>query len=111
MAEKTEFTVSTETVLRIAFTLAALWLLWAIRDIVVLFLIVLILVSAMSPVVDRWSKRMARPVAIGLLYGLILAILIVLLSLVIPPLVVQMRDLANNLPDYVTQFLPAGSVR
>lgn len=111
MPERLEIILPIETILKIVVVVLFLWFLWAIRDILVLFFIVLILVTAMSPVIDRWSKRMARPLAVTLLYGIILAFIIVALSLIIPPLVIQIRDLARNLPDYVQEFLPAGSVK
>jgi len=111
MPQKLQLYIPTETLLKIVAVFAAVWFLWAVRDIVILFLIVLILVSAMSPIVDRWSTKMSRPVAIALLWGIILFIITIAVSLIVPPLVVQIRDLARNLPDYVQQFLPSGSLR
>lgn len=111
MPEKLEIYLPTVTILKLIAVFFGVWFLWAIRDILVLFLIVLIFVAAMSPVVDRWSTRMSRPLAIGLLYGIVVALVVLALSLVVPPLVIQMRDLARNLPDYVQQLLPSGSVR
>lgn len=111
MAQRFELFIPTETILKVVAVLAALWFLWMIRDIAVLFFIVLIIVAALSPIVDRWSTRMSRPLAITLLYGMIVTVLVLALSLIIPPLVVQMRDLARNLPDYVQNLLPSGSLR
>jgi predicted PurR-regulated permease PerM len=111
MSERLEISIPTLTILKIVGIILGILLLWAIRDILVLMFIVLILVTAMSPVVAGWSKRMARPLAIALLYGIIVAIITLALVLIIPPLIVQIRELALNLPSYVQQFLPAGSVR
>lgn len=111
MPEKMEITISVETILKVIGVIAGLWIAWTIRDILVLFLFVLILVSAMSPVVDRWSQSMSRPVAIGLLYALIIGLILAALSLIIPPLVLQIRQLAINLPDYIRVLLPSGSLK
>ena len=111
MPQKLELYIPTETILKVAAVFVALWFLWVVRDILILFFIVLILVTAMSPIIDRWSTKMARPLAIALLYGMIFSAILVALSLIIPPLVIQIRDLARNLPDYVQDFLPRGSLR
>lgn len=63
-------------------------------------IIVIILVMSLSPVVDVWQRHMSRPLAVGLLFSLILGVITVVVSLIIPPLVNQVSELANNLPRY-----------
>lgn len=107
MAQKID--ISTSTLVRIILILLGLWFLFLIRDVIVLLFIVLILVSALSPTVERWAKYVSRTGAVILIFLLILLCLAVVFSLLIPPLVDQIREFSVNLPSYADRFTQASS--
>ncbi len=104
MKPRITFDISFTSILRVVGVLLGLWLLWHVRDIVLLFFVVIIIVMALGPIVDSWQKRMARPLAVALLFAIILGILALIFSLIIPPLVGQISDLGHSLPFYSQKF-------
>ena len=98
---------STRDVVRITLTVAAvvagLYLLYRVRDVLLLLFIGVFVAVALGPAVDRLDRlrRLPRPLAILLVYlGLVLLIAGVGL-LVVPPVVDQAGELANDAPGYV----------
>lgn len=66
------------------------------------------LAIAVSGPVTVFSRRMPRGLAIAAVYSSLIAVPVVLAALLIPPLVSQGEELANNLPQYaadVTEFV------
>lgn len=100
MRETVTFDISIWAILKILGVVFVLAMLAKILDILLLFYIVLILVAALSPVVDKWSKKMNRVVAISLLYLILFAVISAVLLIVVPPLLFQMQELLNSLPNY-----------
>lgn len=86
--------------LRLAVVVGGIFLLFFVRDILVLLFIVLILVAGLTPTVDRWAKLLTRPGAVTLVVILFIATLGLVSAALIPPLVAQMREFSNNLPTY-----------
>jgi predicted PurR-regulated permease PerM len=100
MTEKLE--LSTSAVLRTISILFLSVFLFLIRDILLLLFIALILVSALTPIVN-WFERRKIPRLLGtlLIYLFGLVILGLLIYLIIPPLVSQLSELSSQLPDYL----------
>lgn len=73
-------------------TLVGLVALYAIRDIIVLFLVVVAIVVALLPIIKSWERRMPRVWAIVLLYALLILGLVALFSIFLPPVVSQVND-------------------
>ena len=104
--------ISYMSVLRVAIVVLGLLFFWFIRDILILFFVVLVVVAALSPIVDAWSRRINRLAAIALIYVLILAVLTLIGIIVIPPFVIQLQDLSHTLPNYAEKIVPAlGNMR
>ncbi len=101
---RTEIDISVFAILKVVAVLAIIIFLIAIRDVLLLFYIVLILVAALSPVVDNWSKKMSRPLAIALIYIVIFATLAAIVLLIFPPLIAQLGDLTKVFPQYTKSF-------
>jgi len=97
----TKIDISTKTILKILGLVILFWFLWAIRDILVLLFVVLILVAAFHPTIDILEKhRVPRLLSVILLYlGLLLAFSF-LIYLIVPPIIVQVNELTQNLPLY-----------
>lgn len=106
-SKKVIIDISTRSIIKILLILVGVVFLYWIRDIIVLFFVVLIIVTALSPIVDRWQKEMPRSVAVILLYVIILLLFAAAGLLIIPPLVNQIKALALNLPDYLNFLSPS----
>jgi len=100
MPENTKFEISTWTIVKTILILLAFYLIFIVRDIVVLLFVVMILTATFSPVVKVWQKHLGRLVSIILLFLLFISLIFAVVYLVIPPLVVQITSLAQNVPNY-----------
>lgn len=98
--------ISTWTILKFFLIGISLWVLYLIRDILVLFFIVLVIVSFLSPLVDKLAKSIPRILAVTIVYLVILGILTGAGFIIVPPLVFQIRSLALDLPDLIYRFTP-----
>ncbi len=96
--------ITTSTMIRFILVLLGLWLLYVTRDILVLLFIVIIIVASLSPTVDRWARYLSRPGAVVAIFLLVFAFLTLIVSLLIPPFVEQLRDFSLNLPLYADQL-------
>lgn len=92
------------TFIRLILVLLGAWLLYSIRDVLVLLFFVVIIVAGLSPTVDRWSRTITRPGAVISVFLLFLVAVGVTLSLVVPPFIEQLKEFANNLPIYAEQL-------
>lgn len=107
--------LSTTTVLRIFFTLAAaslfLYSLYLVRSIIVLVLISGFLAVGLDPAVKKLEARgLRRGHAVGAIFAALAIFLTGFVAAVIPPLVTQATRFATNLPEYV-QDLAANNPR
>lgn len=83
----------------------AVGFLYVIRDVLVLFFIALVLSAAMNPAIKQLvRKRISRPVAVGLVYVVLLAAMVAFLSYLIPRAVSQASSFIDRLPEYSKQF-------
>jgi predicted PurR-regulated permease PerM len=96
--------ISLSAILKVVGVIALIIFLIKVRDILLIMYVVLILVAALSPVVDKWSRKMSRPLAIALLYLLIFSVLALIIILVFPPLISQIGDLSQLFPQYTKLF-------
>jgi predicted PurR-regulated permease PerM len=90
--------------LKIAATLLAARFLSIVWPVVVLTIVTLMLVATLNPLVRRLQKHLKRAYAITLVVFGIIVTSGGLLVLMIPPLVVQARNLLVNLPHYLSQI-------
>lgn len=90
--QEVRITISPQAIISIALTLFGLWLLYIIRDIVFLFVLVVAVVVALSPIVRIWEKYMPRALAILTLYLLIFFGVVFIFALVLPPFVEQASE-------------------
>lgn len=101
---RTVIDISLRAILKVIGVLLGIWFLYAIRDIVLLVFFVIILVMSLAPVIDKWQQHMSRPLAVVLLFTIIIAVIASIVGLLIPPLVGQLTELANNLPSYANEI-------
>ena len=85
-----------------------LYVLWLLRKPISWLLIATFLAIALSPPVNRLSRHMRRGFAIALTYLGLLAVPILLIALIVPPLITEANDFADNVPRYaddVTEYV------
>jgi predicted PurR-regulated permease PerM len=88
-----------------ATTLIGLYALYTVRAILVRILIALFIAISLDPAVRALARRgVRRGVAVTLIFLLAFALAAGFLLSVIPPLVDQFRNLADNLPDYLRRL-------
>jgi predicted PurR-regulated permease PerM len=86
----------------------ALYLLWQLRKPISWLLISIFLAVALTPPVNRLARHMKRGFAITLVYLGLLLVPILLIALIVPPLITEANNFAENVPQYaddVTKFV------
>ena len=105
MKNITTFDISIHGIIKIILVLLALWFLFIIRDIIAIVFGSIIIASALNPVVDRLSANgIPRPITIALAYLIIIGGLGATVYFIIPPMIDQLRQLAERLPTYFDSF-------
>jgi predicted PurR-regulated permease PerM len=104
--------LSTRSIVRIVLVivgvLAALYLIWLLRKPISWILISAFLAIALSPPVNRLQRRVKRGFAIAVVYTGLLLVPILLIALIVPPLIGEANNFADNVPRYaddVTNFV------
>jgi predicted PurR-regulated permease PerM len=85
-----------------------LYLLWQLRKPISWVLISIFLAVALSPPVNYLARSMKRGLAIALVYIGLLLVPILLIALIVPPLITEANNFADNVPQYaddVTEFV------
>jgi predicted PurR-regulated permease PerM len=85
-----------------------LYLLWRLRKPISWVLISVFLAVALSPPVNYLARSMKRGFAIAIVYFGLLLVPILLIALIVPPLITQGNNFADNVPQYaddVTEFV------
>jgi predicted PurR-regulated permease PerM len=103
---------SVREILRIVITVVCvvivLYLIYLLRKPISWLLISLFLALALSGPVNYLSRRMKRGLAITVIYLVLLAIPMLLIALIAPPLVTEADKFAKNVPEYaddITRFV------
>lgn len=97
--------ISSGTILRTIFILLLLWFLYLVRDIILLVFLAFIIVSAIDPIVDWFQKKkVPRSIIVLAVYILTFAIFGAAISLLVPPLVSEIRGLGENFPSLIEKF-------
>lgn len=79
---------------------------------ITILLVAFFLALALDPLVERLaSRRVPRPIAVGIVFSGLLLVLAAIASLVLPTVVVQGSALAARTPEYVSDVLDARWVR
>jgi len=91
-------------------TVALIWVLYLIRDTLLLIYVAGLIAVGLSPLVDRLEQqrvtrriRIPRWAAILSVYVFLFAVIVAFVMLMAPPLASQARDLYNAAPDYVSR--------
>jgi predicted PurR-regulated permease PerM len=85
-----------------------LYLLWLLRRPISWLLVATFLAVALSPPVNWLARKMKRGFAISIVYLGLLLVPILLIALIVPPLITEANDFADNVPHYaddVTEYV------
>lgn len=97
--------ISPKSIIRTIVILIAFVVAWQIRSILMSLLAAFILMTGFAYIADWFHARgLSKTVSALLAYGCLLAFLGVLLFLIIPPLLVQVREFVDNFPFYLTRI-------
>ncbi len=91
--------ISHKTIIFITIFILGLWVLYLIRDLLILLFVAVILMSALSPLVNFFTK-LKLPKALGIIisYIFIIAAVAGILAILLPPLIEQSNRLISALP-------------
>src|SRR3989338_102662 len=89
--------VSTLTILKVLFILLLAWFLFEIRDILLVFLISIIISSAIDPLADFLHKRrVPRALSVLLVYVLFFGFLALVIALLVPPMTQEFKQISES---------------
>jgi len=101
MKTSSTISISTGTFLKAVFIALAVWFLWYVRDVVVIFLVSLLLAALIDPFADWFSKRhVPRALAVVIVYIVLLSLLALVFVGLTPVIVEQFGQLMSNLSGY-----------
>ena len=97
--------ISHKTVIFIALFILALWIIYLIRDLLIILFVAAIFVSALSPLVNFFIRlRLPNVLSIAVTYIILIAVVAGLIISIVPPLIEQSGKLIVNSPALVAQF-------
>jgi len=96
-------------IVKIILVFIVFYFLYLVRDILAILFISLVLASAVDPWVD-WmrNKKIPRGVGIIIIYIIMFAVVGAVISLIIPPIAVQVNELINSFPQILEKIISGG---
>ncbi len=96
----TQFTISSQTLIRITVTVLSLWFLYLVRDIIALLLIAVIITAALGPVINRFERwHLPRPLTVTFVYVVFFAGIGMLVAVIVPTITAQVGALSAQLAE------------
>lgn len=103
MANKID--ISHKTIIFITFFILGIWLLYLIKDLLIILFVGVILMSALTPLVNLLTKfKLPKSLSIGITYIIVIAVIAGLFAIVIPPLLEESSKLVSTLPPLLDQL-------
>jgi len=105
MSESKTINISTSTIFRTVIILLGLVLLYLIRDILLIVLVAVIIAAAINGPVS-WLQKRKVPRLLGVLFIFLIFLLIIaaIITLVLPPLAAQIKQLAVHFPEFMEKI-------
>jgi len=105
MADHQTIHIETGSIFKIVFIILALVFLYLVRDVIVILFFAIIIASAVGPFAN-WleSKKFPRLLGVLLLYLAFFGLVVFLLSLIVPFIAVELGQLTQALPDFVSNL-------
>lgn len=97
--------ISHKTIIFITLFILGIWLIYLIKDLLIILFIGLILMSAITPMVNLFMKlKLTKSLSITLCYCIIIAVISGLFAIVLPPLFEESSKLVSTLPPLLDQL-------
>lgn len=106
MKTVTQFDLPWSTIIRLFIAVGAGFFLFQIRDILTLLFIVAVIVAALNPLVDSWTRYLPRWLAVSLLFLMLLLLLAGIVTLLLPPFITEGQALISQIVEAITFYLP-----
>ncbi len=98
-------TLTTASLVRIIIVLLAIYFAYLIKDIIAILFITIVLSSAIDPWIDWLQKRgLPRALSISLIYLGLLGVISACIYFIVPAMMGQVGQLAQDLPSYLDRF-------
>jgi predicted PurR-regulated permease PerM len=104
MSDKIKIDIPATTIIKVFFIAFIFFLLFWLKEVLLLIFVSLVLAAAFQPIVKKWSGKIGKPFSVILLLLIFFSLVTGFAYLVVPPLVDQTKQLANNLPEYISRF-------
>ena len=96
--------ISHKSVFFIAIIILSIWLIYLIRDLLVILFVAVILMSALSPLVKFFVKlKLPKPLGIAITYIVIIGLLAAVVASILQPLIEESTKLVVMLPSVAGQ--------
>lgn len=96
--------ISHKTIFFITAFMLSLWLIYLIKDLILILFVALILMSALSPLINFFVRlKLPKSISIGITYIIIIAVVSGLVASILPPLIEESSKLVVTLPPLVSQ--------
>lgn len=106
-SQVTQVEVSYRTVVYTILIFLSLWILFVVRDVIFLLISAFVVVAGLRPFVDRIENlKIPRPFAVVLAYLILASVVVLIATLIIPPLVWQFQKLLEQLQELILPLLP-----
>lgn len=97
--------ISHKTIVFITFFILGIWLLYLTKDLLIILFVGVILMSALTPLVNLLTKfKLPKSLSIGITYIIVIAVIAGLFAIVIPPLLEESSRLVSTLPPLLDQL-------
>lgn len=97
--------ISHKTVIFITLFILALWMVYLIRDLLIILFVAVIFVSALSPLVSFLVRlKLPKALSIAITYVIIVAVITGFIISIVPPLIEQSSRLIAASPPLIAQF-------
>jgi len=97
-----EISISTKSVVKVLFVLLLAYLLFIVRDLLLVILASVILASAIEPITRFLMRRkIPRALAVIMIYIGTFSLLAILVTSFLPPLAKDVKDVFNTIPKYI----------
>ena len=103
--------ISHRTIVFIAVFIVSLWIIFLIRDLLLILFVGLILMSALTPMVNTLAKlKLPKVLSIAITYIIIIALLAAVLIGIFPPFIEQSSRLIVTLPRLMAHFFNIANI-
>lgn len=97
---------STRVIIKVIIACLGLWIIYSIRDVLLLFFVAVIIMAAINPLVTWFNGKVKipRPVGVLIIYLLLLSVLGLIVSFLVPTLSQQFKNFVGDLPRHLQEM-------